>query len=148
MSNANEAVVRYLAAWNEPEAKRRRELVAKAWTDDGTYVDAAREGRGHDSLDAMIATDFDPATCTRKMVTVWYAFWGETRWKANFLRLCARWSQAYQRQTRARMRVDSLSRLRGRDGEGAAESAMSHRPRPNAPPLPPYPPPQAREGFN
>src|SRR5690348_4516830 len=56
MSNANEAVVRYLAAWNEPEAKRRRELVAKAWTDDGTYVDAAREGRGHDGLDTMIAT--------------------------------------------------------------------------------------------
>jgi hypothetical protein len=56
MSNANEVVVRYLAAWNETEPKRRRELVAKAWTDDGTYVDAAREGRGHDSLDAMIAT--------------------------------------------------------------------------------------------
>ena len=29
MSNSNEVVVRYLAAWNEPEAKRRRELVAK-----------------------------------------------------------------------------------------------------------------------
>src|SRR5216684_6092203 len=56
MSNSNEVVVRYLAAWNETEAKRRRELVAKAWTDDGTYVDAAREGHGHDSLDAMIAT--------------------------------------------------------------------------------------------
>ena len=56
MSNFNEVAVRYLAAWNEPEPKRRRELVAKAWTDDGTYVDAAREGRGHDSLDAMIAT--------------------------------------------------------------------------------------------
>jgi hypothetical protein len=56
MSNVNEVVVRYLAAWNEPEPKRRRDLVAKAWTDDGTYVDAAREGRGHDSLDAMIAT--------------------------------------------------------------------------------------------
>src|SRR3979409_1015085 len=56
MSNLNEVVVRSLAAWNEPEAKRRRELVAKAWTDDGTYVDAAREGHGHDSLDAMIAT--------------------------------------------------------------------------------------------
>jgi hypothetical protein len=55
MSNANEAVVRYLAAWNEPEPRKRRELVAKAWTDDGTYVDAARDGGGHDSLDAMIA---------------------------------------------------------------------------------------------
>jgi hypothetical protein len=56
MSNANEVVVRYLAAWNEPDAKRRRELVAKAWTDDGTYVDRVREGHGHDSLDTMIAT--------------------------------------------------------------------------------------------
>ena len=39
MSNANEVVVRYLAAWNEPEPKRRRELVVKAWTDDGTHVE-------------------------------------------------------------------------------------------------------------
>jgi SnoaL-like domain len=56
MSNVNEVVVRYLAAWNEREPKRRRDLVAKTWTEDGTYVDGAREGRGHDSLDAMIAT--------------------------------------------------------------------------------------------
>src|SRR4029453_6695094 len=56
MSNANEVVVRYLAAWNEPEPKRRRELVAKAWTGGGPYVDAARGGNGHDSLDALIAT--------------------------------------------------------------------------------------------
>jgi hypothetical protein len=56
MSNINEVVVRYLAAWNEREPKRRRDLVAKAWTDDGTYIDSAREGKGHDSLDSMIAT--------------------------------------------------------------------------------------------
>jgi hypothetical protein len=56
MSNVNEVVVRYLAAWNEREPKKRRELVAKAWTEDGTYVDAARDGKGHESLDAMIAT--------------------------------------------------------------------------------------------
>src|SRR5262245_27859741 len=55
MSNVNEVVVRYLAAWNEREPKRRRELVAKTWTEDGTYVDQAREGRSHDGLDAMIA---------------------------------------------------------------------------------------------
>lgn len=56
MSNVNEVVVRYLAAWNEREPKKRRELVAKTWSEDGTYVDAARDGRGHDGLDAMIAT--------------------------------------------------------------------------------------------
>jgi hypothetical protein len=56
MSNVNEIVVRYLAAWNEREPGKRRELVAKTWTDDGTYVDAARDGKGHDNLDTMIAT--------------------------------------------------------------------------------------------
>src|SRR5260370_31065731 len=56
LSNFTEVVVRYLAAWNEPEAKRRRELVAKAWTDDGTYLDAAREVHGHDNLHTMIPT--------------------------------------------------------------------------------------------
>lgn len=55
MSNVNEIVVRYLAAWSEQDAKRRRELVANAWTEDGTYIDRVREGRGHDSIDAMIA---------------------------------------------------------------------------------------------
>src|SRR5262249_39932090 len=33
-------------------------------------------------IDAMISADFDPVACTRTMVTVWYAFWGETRWRA------------------------------------------------------------------
>jgi SnoaL-like domain len=56
MSNVNEVVVRYLAAWNEREPTKRRELVAKTWAEDGTYIDAARDGQGHDKLDAMIAT--------------------------------------------------------------------------------------------
>jgi hypothetical protein len=56
MSTVNEVVVGYLAAWNEREPAKRRALVAKTWSEDGTYVDAARDGNGHDSLDAMIAT--------------------------------------------------------------------------------------------
>lgn len=56
MSTVNEVVVGYLAAWNEREPAKRRALVAKTWTEDGTYVDAARDGNGHDSLDTMIAT--------------------------------------------------------------------------------------------
>ena len=31
MSNVNELVVNTLAAWNERDAKRRRDLVAKTW---------------------------------------------------------------------------------------------------------------------
>lgn len=56
MANVNELVVSYLAAWNERDAKRRRELVAKTWTDDGTYIDAHRRGVGHEGIDTMLKT--------------------------------------------------------------------------------------------
>jgi SnoaL-like domain len=55
MSNVNELVVHYLAAWNERDVERRRELVAQTWSEDGIYVDAHRQGAGHAELDAMIA---------------------------------------------------------------------------------------------
>jgi SnoaL-like domain len=54
VSNANERVVTYIAAWNERDAKRRRDLVAKTWDDNGNYVDAHRRGEGHAAIDAMI----------------------------------------------------------------------------------------------
>ena len=51
MSNVNEIVVRYLSAWNERDAARRGDLVAKTWSEDGTYVDGARQGAGHVAAD-------------------------------------------------------------------------------------------------
>jgi len=56
MTNVNETVVRYISAWNERDPKRRRALVAAAWVEDGSYVDAHRRGKGHDAIDAMIET--------------------------------------------------------------------------------------------
>jgi len=56
MGNANQLVVSYLAAWNETNPARRRELVAQTWGGCGSYVDAHRHGEGHDGIDAMIAT--------------------------------------------------------------------------------------------
>jgi hypothetical protein len=56
MANINETVVNYIAAWNERDAKRRRELIARAWTDGGSYVDAHRRGDGFDGIDAMLVT--------------------------------------------------------------------------------------------
>src|SRR5262245_52839824 len=56
MSNVNELVVGYLAAWNERDSARRRTLIGKVWTEEATYVDAHRRGVGHDGIDAMIAT--------------------------------------------------------------------------------------------
>jgi hypothetical protein len=50
-----ETVLRYLAAWNERDAKRRLELVAHTWAEDGSYVDHARQAREHESISAMIA---------------------------------------------------------------------------------------------
>jgi SnoaL-like domain len=55
MPNVNETVIRYIAVWNERDSKRRRELVAQTWTDDGSYIDAHRNGSGHAAIDAMIA---------------------------------------------------------------------------------------------
>jgi len=55
MSNPTELVERYLAAWNERDTRQRRDLIAKTWTEDATYIDPHRRGDGHESLSAMIA---------------------------------------------------------------------------------------------
>jgi hypothetical protein len=55
-ANPNDLVLSYLAAWNEHDPARRRDLVARTWTETGTYVDAHRHGEGHDGIDAMIRT--------------------------------------------------------------------------------------------
>jgi hypothetical protein len=54
MSSVNELVISYLAAWNERDDKRRRELVARTWQEGGSYVDAHRRGDGHSGIDAML----------------------------------------------------------------------------------------------
>ena len=54
MSNVNEAVIRYLSVWNERDPKRRLALVAETWTDDGIYIDAHRNGAGHEEIDALV----------------------------------------------------------------------------------------------
>jgi len=56
MSHANELVATYIAAWNERDAKRRRELVAKTWSNDGSYLDAHRDSAGHEAIDTMLDT--------------------------------------------------------------------------------------------
>jgi SnoaL-like domain len=53
--NINNVVETYLKAWNERVPERRRALVAEAFADGATYVDAARSGEGADGIDAMIA---------------------------------------------------------------------------------------------
>ena len=55
MSTVNETVAAYIAAWNETNADRRRDTIARAWSEDGSYLDAHRGGVGHAAIDTMIA---------------------------------------------------------------------------------------------
>jgi hypothetical protein len=55
MTTTNILVDTYLAAFNEADPQRRRELVERAFTAEATYLDPVMAGTGHDGLDAMIA---------------------------------------------------------------------------------------------
>lgn len=46
---------RCIAAWNETDPARRRDLVARAWTEDAQYLDPVMQGDGQAGIDAMIA---------------------------------------------------------------------------------------------
>lgn len=45
----------YLEMFNETDPERRAALIARAWADDGAYVDPLLEATGHAELDAMAA---------------------------------------------------------------------------------------------
>jgi len=60
----------------------------------------ARAGKtAAEQIDAMIDADFARTHANRKHVTVWYAFWGETRWRPEFLKLCADLSTTFHKST-------------------------------------------------
>jgi hypothetical protein len=50
-----ETVQAYIDAWNEPDEKRRKELLDKAWADDGTYTDPMSHAEGREALIALIS---------------------------------------------------------------------------------------------
>lgn len=52
-------------------------------------------------IDAMIESDFHRTIANRKRVTVWYAFWGETRWRPEFLKICQQLSDSFHEETKA-----------------------------------------------
>ena len=56
MISQTELIDRYFEAWNETDPHRRRELIARTWTEDSTYIDPLATGEGRNGIDAMIAT--------------------------------------------------------------------------------------------
>jgi hypothetical protein len=55
MSDMNELIQRYLAAWNETDAAARREVLAEVFAEDAVYTDPLASVPGRDGLDATIA---------------------------------------------------------------------------------------------
>jgi hypothetical protein len=55
VANANQWVIHYIACWNERDPVKRRKLVADTWAEEGAYVDAHRNAKGLEALDAMLA---------------------------------------------------------------------------------------------
>jgi len=54
MGNFTDLVDRYIAIWNETDDERRRNLIARTWTEDSTYLDPLMGGEGRGGIDAMI----------------------------------------------------------------------------------------------
>jgi SnoaL-like protein len=49
-----EIVERYLAAWNEKDAAKRRGLVDALWAEDGRYTDPLADAHGRAEIDGLI----------------------------------------------------------------------------------------------
>ena len=48
-------------------------------------------------LAALAAVDFDQRICQRNKLAVWFAFWGESRSRSTYRRICTQSSQEYKR---------------------------------------------------
>jgi hypothetical protein len=55
MNDVKQTVERYIAIWNETDPEQRRNLIARTWSENATYVDPLMKGDGAAGIDAMIA---------------------------------------------------------------------------------------------
>jgi hypothetical protein len=55
MEDVTSVVDAYFAMWNEPDPARRDELIARAFAEDGRYVDPIVDATGHTGIAAMVA---------------------------------------------------------------------------------------------
>jgi hypothetical protein len=54
MSNLTNLIDGYIAMWNETDAERRRDLIARTWTEAASYLDPVMQGEGQAGIDAMV----------------------------------------------------------------------------------------------
>lgn len=55
MTDVAPVIDRYIAIWNETDPARRRDLIARTWTDDASYVDPLVAAESRDAIDAAVA---------------------------------------------------------------------------------------------
>jgi hypothetical protein len=55
MTASTPVIDRYIAIWNETDPARRRDLIARTWTEDASYIDPLVVAEGADAIDATIA---------------------------------------------------------------------------------------------
>ena len=54
MAQIADIIDSYIASWNEHDPERRRSLVGRTWSEDGSYVDPVMAGAGTHEIAAMI----------------------------------------------------------------------------------------------
>jgi hypothetical protein len=54
MNNLTDLIDGYIAMWNETDAERRRDLIARTWTAAASYLDPVMQGEGQAGIDAMV----------------------------------------------------------------------------------------------
>src|SRR5918996_2790740 len=75
--SAAELAAKYVALWNQPDADRRRQMIAELWTEDGRHIlqppheiraiaarpgiamTAILEARGHEQIEARAASAYE-----------------------------------------------------------------------------------------
>jgi len=55
MTDFNAIARGYIELWNERTPERRRDLLAKHFTNDATFIDPLMSGEGRDGIDALIS---------------------------------------------------------------------------------------------
>ena len=51
-----------------------------------------------DRLRALVGVDFEPPVCERRKLAVWFAFWGESKSRPTYRKICAERDKAYREE--------------------------------------------------
>jgi TetR/AcrR family transcriptional repressor of bet genes len=68
----------------------------------------------YSQLRALVAASFTARICNRRKISLWFAFWGESRSRPNYMRICGNNDTAYSDQVKLlcnKIEMDCAARL-------------------------------------